>query len=194
MTSKRQHLVDIFLTKNNQINLSAIRDEEGVRIKHIADSLELTKIVDLSAHQTLMDVGTWWGFPLLALALYAQEHNLDLQLIGLDARRKKTLAVQEMAGELWLDNTQTLRSRAEDHHQRYDIVTARAVAHVDTLLDWIVPLCEKGWLICLYKEFKQTERAALLKHCKTHHLTLVKEHHYRLFDWDIERVLYILQK
>jgi 16S rRNA G527 N7-methylase RsmG len=39
-------LIHAFLEKNKQINLSAIRDEEGVMIKHIQDSLELEKIIE----------------------------------------------------------------------------------------------------------------------------------------------------
>lgn len=49
-------LVKIFLEKNSQINLSAIRDEEGVRVKHIQDSLELDKVLPLRKGQQVCDV------------------------------------------------------------------------------------------------------------------------------------------
>ncbi len=39
----RENLIKTFLEKNTQLNLSAIRDEEGIRIKHLQDSLELLK-------------------------------------------------------------------------------------------------------------------------------------------------------
>ncbi|MBP7007913.1 class I SAM-dependent methyltransferase [Patescibacteria group bacterium] len=42
----RQPLITLFLEYNSRINLSAIRDSEGVYSKHILDSLEVTKIVD----------------------------------------------------------------------------------------------------------------------------------------------------
>jgi 16S rRNA G527 N7-methylase RsmG len=54
----RQKFIEIFLQINSEINLSAIRDADGVYKKHILDSLELTKIIDLSKYHTLCDVGT----------------------------------------------------------------------------------------------------------------------------------------
>lgn len=53
---ERQKLVDIFITMNSQLNLSAIRDAEGVYVKHILDSLELTKILDLTQYRSVCDV------------------------------------------------------------------------------------------------------------------------------------------
>lgn len=44
----RQPLIDLFLDYNTRINLSAIRDQEGVYYKHIMDALEVVKIVDFS--------------------------------------------------------------------------------------------------------------------------------------------------
>jgi len=56
--TERQEFIDLFLHINSQVNLSAIRDEEGVYVKHILDSLELTKILNLSQYTSLCDVGT----------------------------------------------------------------------------------------------------------------------------------------
>ena len=94
--NERKELIDLFLHINSQVNLSAIRDEEGVYTKHIMDSLELTKILDLSHYSTLCDVGTGGGFPLLALSKYKQDKSLKLQLMGLDARRKKIDAINQI--------------------------------------------------------------------------------------------------
>jgi 16S rRNA G527 N7-methylase RsmG len=47
MDKKRKQLIEIFLEKNSQINLSAIRDEEGVYFKHILDALEVSKAFEL---------------------------------------------------------------------------------------------------------------------------------------------------
>jgi len=46
MDKKREKLIKIFLEKNSQINLSAIRDEEGVYMKHILDAMEMKKVFD----------------------------------------------------------------------------------------------------------------------------------------------------
>jgi len=92
----RTPFIDLFLQINSQINLSAIRDAEGVYTKHILDSLELTKVLNLSDYKTLCDVGTGGGFPLLALSRYNQEHHCGLKLTGIDARRKKIDAINSM--------------------------------------------------------------------------------------------------
>lgn len=191
---ERKNMIDLFLEMNAQINLSAIRDPEGVYTKHILDSLELTKIINLSDSSTLCDVGTGWGFPLLALAQDAQEKNFSFQLYGLDTRRKKVEAVQQIADACGLKNVHTIWSRAEEHLTQYDIVTARAVAYADKIIPRCVPLCKKGWIVCLYKEVKTEEREEILAQCKKHHLTLEQEHRYRLFDGDIERVIYVLRR
>ena len=54
----RQQFIDIFLAKNKELNLSAIRDAEGVFVKHISDALELNKIWKFEDGQQVIDVGT----------------------------------------------------------------------------------------------------------------------------------------
>ena len=190
----RQQFIDLFLEINSQINLSAIRDAEWVYTKHILDSLELTKILKLSDYKTLCDVGTGGWFPLLALSGYNQENNCGLKLYGIDARRKKIDAINSMIQTLWLPDTTAIWARAEEHHSQYDIVTARAVAYADKIIPRCLPLCKKWGLICLYKELKPEERDEIMMQCKKNNLTIVQEHCYRLFEWDIERVIYVLRK
>lgn len=192
--NERKPLIELFLEINSQLNLSAIRDEEGVYTKHIMDSLKLTQVLDLSQYGTLCDVGTGGGFPLLALSKYKNDNSFQLQLTGLDARRKKIDAINQMIEKLWLPDTEAIRSRVEDHRQTYDIVTARAVAYADKIIPRCVPLCKKWWLICLYKEVKDEEREEIVKQCKIFSLSIEKEHRYRLFNGDIERVIYVLKK
>ncbi|MBU0626451.1 class I SAM-dependent methyltransferase [Patescibacteria group bacterium] len=85
----RDKLIKIFLEKNSQINLSAIRDADGVLVKHIQDSLELDKVLQIPPKSslsqgrtfTVCDVGTGGGFPLLPLAM---THS-DVSFIGIDS-------------------------------------------------------------------------------------------------------------
>lgn len=51
-------MIALFLEWNSKINLSAIRDADGVREKHILDSLELTKLIDIEDGLTCLDLGT----------------------------------------------------------------------------------------------------------------------------------------
>lgn len=196
---ERQPLIDLFLQINSQINLSAIRDPEGVYHKHILDSLELTKIINLSDYDTLCDVGTGGGFPLLALSQYNMTHHCGLSLTGIDARRKKIDAITSMIQTLWLPDTKAVWTRAEEHTTQYDVVTARAVAYADKIIPRCLPLCKRWGIICLYKEYKEEEYHEIISQCKKHWLTLLHKHQYILeYERDhnqaIQRILYVLQK
>ncbi|HMT01290.1 MAG TPA: 16S rRNA (guanine(527)-N(7))-methyltransferase RsmG [Candidatus Absconditabacterales bacterium] len=187
---ERKQLVDTFLHKNSQLNLSAIRDAEGVYIKHILDSLEVEKFFSFPEGATVCDVGTGSGFPLLPLAMrFPQSH-----FTGLDSVRKKLIAIEEMMAVLGIMNADTVWTRAEDHHKSYDIVMARAVAYIDSLLNWTYHLVKPGGLFVFFKLYTDEEYQAVLKFIRQKKLTLLKEHRYKLFDGDVERIIYILKK
>lgn len=184
-------LIKKFLEKNKQINLSAIRDEEWVMIKHIQDSLELEKLIERKKWMNIADIWTWWWFPLMPLAISHPECNF----VWIDSVRKKTIAVWEILDELNIKNVEMMRTRIEDiKNQTFDLVTARAVAYSDKILNRATPLIKKGWRIALMKQVNSEEKIVLLNESKKRKLTLEKEHFYKLFDWDIERVIYILKK
>lgn len=187
----RNKLIQTFLEKNKQINLSAIRDEEWVRVKHIQDSLELEKIVDWKEWMRIADIWTGWGFPLMPLAISHPECNF----VWIDSVRKKTIAVWEILDELGVKNVEMMRTRIEDiKNQTFDLVTARAVAYSDKLLNWATPLIKKWWRIALMKQVNDEEKKVLQNVAKKKKLVLEKEYIYKLFEWDIDRVIYILKK
>ncbi|MDR2190894.1 MAG: 16S rRNA (guanine(527)-N(7))-methyltransferase RsmG [Candidatus Peribacteria bacterium] len=182
---QRTPLIQTFLAKNKQINLSAIRDEKGVWLKHIQDALEIYKVVHFPSGATVADLGTGGGFPLLPLALTSP----DGQFIGIDSIQKKTLAVNEMIATLHIPNAQVVWSRIEDYPhsvpagypQTFDYLTARAVAYVDKLIPWAYPLLKPGGTLILMKQYLVSEKKDLEKVCKIWKLQLTKEHHYSLF-------------
>jgi len=187
----RDKLIQTFLEKNKQINLSAIRDEEWVRVKHIQDSLELEKIIDWKEWMRIADIWTGWGFPLIPLAISHPECNF----VWIDSVRKKTIAVWEILEWLGVKNVEMIRTRIEDiKNQTFDLVTARGVAYADKLLNRAAPLVKKWGKIALMKQENDEEREVLLDTAKKKNLVLEKEYCYRLFDWDIDRVIYILKK
>lgn len=187
----RDQLIDIFLEKNWKLNLSAIRDTEGVRIKHIQDSLELLKLWVFQSGMMVSDIGTGGGFPLMPLAISLPE----VEFLGMDSVKKKTVAVNEMLAELGVKNAKVIWTRIEEYDgELFDIVTARAVAYSDKLLKWAFPLLKKWGRLLLMKEVKPEERSLILNLCKKYHLLLEQEHYYQLFEWDIQRVIYVLKK
>ena len=182
----RDKLITIFLEQNQKLNLSAIRDREGVRVKHLQDSLKL-----LETGLFVIDVGTGGGFPLMPLAMSCPE----TRFLGIDSVRKKTLAVQAMLDALGVQNANVLRTRIEDYQgEKADLLTARAVAYSDKLLQWSVPLEKKGGALVLMKQVIPEEKRLLQDLCPRFQLKIEQELKYQLFEGDIERVIYVLRK
>lgn len=100
---KFELLLRLFLAKNNQVNLSAIRDETGIIQRHFIDSLAVRDLPEFLDAKRILDFGTGGGFPGLPLAIIAPEKRFTL----LDATRKKVDAVAEFARKLALENVET---------------------------------------------------------------------------------------
>ncbi len=185
-----EKLVEIFLEKNKEINLSAIRDVDSVMIKHINDSLEINKLIEFKAKDKVIDLWSGGGFPMLPLAI----QNPKTEFVWIDARKKKINAINEMIEKLWIKNAKWVWSRAEEHKDNYDILITRAVWYVDKLFKWWYHLVKKWWYFILYKEKNDEEYQDLEKICKNKKMKIEKIHEYQLFDWDITRVIYIIKK
>ena len=187
-------LIEIFLSWNTKINLSAIRDEKWVKVKHIQDSLEWLKVMKklkLKEKIDLVDVWSWSWFPLLPLAI----ENKNWNLIWLESVRKKVNAINDMIEKLWLKNVKVIWTRAEDYKEKqFDILTARAVAYIDKLLKFTYHLVKKWWYFVLYKLNSEQEYEDILKNCKKYKLDLIEKYKYKLFEDDVERIIYVLKK
>jgi 16S rRNA (guanine527-N7)-methyltransferase len=152
LMSQYDQLVDLFLEWNQKINLSAIRDEAGVREKHIVDSLLATEFVDFEDKRVL-DIGAGGGFPTLPLAIECPTAHIT----ALDSVGKKMKVVQSMADKLGLENVKTMHGRIEDfaqnktYREKYDIVTARALAPWPTLLEYALPFLRIGGVFVAYQ-------------------------------------------
>lgn len=190
----RNKLIEIFVEKNNQINLSAIRDPDDILVKHINDSIELNKILKIKNEKIICDIGTGGWFPLLPLAITNPWSNF----VGIDARRKKIDAVNDMTDKLWLKNVDCIWSRIEDfkknYNTKFDYITARAVWHIDKIIPWSYDLLKKWWAFILYKQYDESEYQSLINICKKYKLYVQEQHKYKLFSWDIERIIYIIKR
>ncbi len=138
---------------NKVMNLTGIDDYEGVYLKHFYDSLTVKdKIIELKP-KTIADVGSGAGFPGIVLAIYFPE--IQFSLIEPLTKRIKFLEV--VVSELGLSNVELLNERVEDIEAEYDMVTSRAVARLNILLELCAPVCKVGGYVLTLKGPKVTE-------------------------------------
>ncbi len=140
------------LEKNKVMNLTAITDADGFLKKHIADSLSLFSAVRLSAGDRVLDVGTGAGFP--GMVLLIAKPDIDLYL--LDGTKKKLDFIGDAAADLDLCPT-TIHLRAEEagkmsvYREKFDVVTARAVANLTDLCEYCLPFVRVGGVFAAMK-------------------------------------------
>lgn len=99
-----------------------------------------------------------------------------------------------MANILDIKNVRLERKRIEEVTEKFDVITARAVAHVDKLIPRVHTLLKPTAILILYKEYKAEERNTMIQLLSQYGLTLTTEHRYSLFEGDISRVIYTIHK
>ena len=194
-------LCNLMLEQNKVMNLSAIRDEEGVICRHFADSLTVAKHIPEGAK--ILDVGSGGGMPTLPLAIARP----DVTVTALDATAKKMAYVLATAEKLGLENVSTISARAEElgntpeHREKYDVVCARAVAELRILAEWCVPFTKKGGLFIAMKGKNGEKELEDAKNAvKTLLLHLEKDDEFNLFDLsakdeaDAKRHIFVFRK
>lgn len=142
---------------NEKMNLTAITDEPEIVEKHFYDCL-LPTDHDLLDDKLICDLGTGAGFPGMVWAIAYPKCVVTL----VDATGKKCMFLNEVIKELSLTNAFVVNSRGEDLNMRehFDIVTARAVAPLNILLEVCVPLIKEKGLMIAMKGAKGKEELA----------------------------------
>ena len=137
----------LLIAWNEKINLTRITEEKEVYLKHFYDSLTISKVVDLTKVETLCDVGTGAGFPGIVLKIVYP--NLKITLI--DSLLKRVNYLNSIINELNLENIKAFHSRGEDYKEKFDVVTARAVANIEKLLNFTMHLVNKDGIFVAMK-------------------------------------------
>ena len=152
---------DLLIETNKVMNLTAITEPEEVAVKHIIDSL-LAYDEKVFPGKLLADVGTGAGFPGIPLKIYCPE----LKVVLLDSLAKRLKFLDNVIETLGLKHITCVHLRAEDagqnkdHREKYDLVTARAVARLSVLSEYCLPLVKQGGYFIAMKGSKFVEEIA----------------------------------
>ncbi len=177
---------------NSRINLTAITDDKEIEIKHFQDSLT---ILPYLKEGTLADIGTGAGFPGLPVAIARPDMSVTL----VDSLDKRVKFLQCVVDTLELKNVKCVHARAEDFgrdqefREKFDYVTARAVASMPVLLEYCLPLLKnKGQFIAMKGANADEEKfdTAL----KTLGGKLIKTDKFILPETDMQRCIFVVEK
>lgn len=177
---------------NQKINLTAIKNEEEIILKHFVDSIYIKNMVK----GRVLDIGSGAGFPGIPLRLV----NNNINLVSIDSVNKKINFQKDTAEKLSLNNIEIIHTRAEDlaqnkdYREQFDFVVSRAVANLSTLSEYMLPFTKIGGkCICMkgpncLEEIDNAKNAIKLLGGR-----IEKIEEYKIAD-GIDRVLVIISK
>lgn len=161
-----QLYLELLLEWNEKMNLTAITDPAEVQEKHFLDSLTLLTCCKIKEGAKVIDVGTGAGFPGIPLKILRP----DIKLTLLDGLNKRLVFLGEVCSALGME-AERVHKRAEEAgldkkmRESFDIATARAVAPLNILSEYCLPLVKmKGLFIAMkgpgaQEELQEAERA-----------------------------------
>lgn len=152
---------------NDKINITAIKEDEEIDIKHFLDSLTVFKTGKITKGKRIIDIGTGGGFPGVPIKIMEE----DTEVVLLDSLNKRLIFLEEVIKELDLKNIRTIHERAEnlgkkeDYRETFDIAVSRAVASLNLLAEYCLPFVKVGgYFIAMkgsqpHEEIKEAEKA-----------------------------------
>ena len=159
ITDKMSSFMDMVLERNETINLTTIIDREEFVKKHLLDSIACYGWTEIENAKKIVDVGTGAGFPGIPLAICYP----DKQFALLDSLNKRIDFINDVVAGLGLANVKAIHSRAEDAgrdaamRESFDLCVTRAVAPLNILLEYCLPLVKTCGHLYAYKTIKALE-------------------------------------
>jgi len=156
--------IDLLLDANTRVNLTRIATQEDAEVKHIGDAFTLLPFIpDSPAH--LIDVGSGGGIPGIPLAIARP----DAKVVLLESIRKKADFLHSVVKEMNLPNVEVVNARVEDvahsaRRESFDVAIARALAPMNILLEWCLPLVKKSGKVLAMKGGKASEELSQCTH------------------------------
>lgn len=150
---------------NEKVNLISRKDTQNIFERHFLHSLSILKYYTPKQKAAVLDIGTGGGFPGIPLKIARQ----DLHCVLVDSIAKKVQTTSMFVNHLELRNTTVLRSRVEElsleksHKQQFDMITARAVAPLVSLVSWTLPYLKNDGKFVFLKGGNLDEEIAEMK-------------------------------
>lgn len=188
---KFEKYYQLLVEYNQKFNITAIIEREEVYKKHFIDSV---LGVDKFNVGKLIDIGSGGGFP--AIPLKIMNDNLDVTM--LEATGKKCEFLRVVIEELGLKNIRVINDRAEllakdnSFREQFDYCSARAVARLNTLLEYCLPFVKKGGRFVSFKGDAKEEVIEAENAIKVLGGKLIEQKEYLLED--AKRTLVIVEK
>lgn len=183
----------MLIETNKVMNLTAIIEEDDVAVKHFLDSALPEKFFPQNA--TVIDIGSGAGFPALPLKIVRP----DLKITMVDSLNKRIGFLNGVIEKLNIEGVNAVHSRAEDfaknNREKFDVAVARAVAPLNTLVEYLLPFVKVGGVCIIYKssklaeELKDSQKAIEILGAKVERIEK-----YYIAEKELEREILILKK
>lgn len=187
--------MNLLIKWNEKINLTAITEPKDIILKHFIDSLTVDKYI--KNEELLVDVGTGAGFPGIPIKIFRP----DIRVVLVDSLNKRINFLNEVINELELQKIEAIHSRVEEfgknknYREKFDIVTARAVANLSVLSEYLLPLVKIGGkCICMKGNEIEQELDNSKNAIKTLGGKVNKVEKFKLPESDINRHIIIIDK
>lgn len=163
----------MIISYQKKVNITSIQDPFAIINKHFLDSLScidiinnLSKILNQKKSIKVIDVGSGAGFPGIPVKIFLSNNKMLL----LEARRNRIIFLNDVIKKLKLTGIQAIQDRAENigqistYREKFQIVLSRAVASLDVLSEYCLPLCQiNGAMIAFkgssyYEEFVKSKK------------------------------------
>jgi 16S rRNA (guanine527-N7)-methyltransferase len=147
---------------NQKMNLTAIRTEKGIVLKHFLDSLSVFPY--LSHVSSLLDIGSGAGFPGIPLKIVQPSSEVTL----IDSVRKKVDFQRHIIRMLGLKGMEAIHGRVQGREirqtmgERFDMIISRAFSDLQTFLILSFPLLKKGGIVLAMKGEVNSEEIRFL--------------------------------
>lgn len=147
------------LANYDQANVIGTREVNEILLNHILDSLSCLIFPPLSQARSLVDVGSGGGLPGLPLKILRPHLTITL----VEATGKKAGFLRYVAERLGMKGLEIVNDRAENvgrssgHRSAYDVATVRAVATLDVIFEYCIPLVKEGGYVISMKGILDTQ-------------------------------------